>query len=173
MSLTQSLIEQGKIASMARRKAAAAKLRELLLRDAHPDKGDAEALVVACDVLRIAPADLPPLLELVRNLAKCEALAPNVATLQLERERKNVAVQDAIAWGEKARADLDAQIKTKLGPLVQAQNNVEARYNDAKAASGRVALLQDEWAAFVEQRDLEDVRRERLAAENAAAVEST
>ena len=172
MSLTQTLIEKGRIAAAERRRAAAAKLRELLARDAHPDKGDADELVAVCDVLRLAPDDLPPILELVQDLAKCEALAPDVETLELERQRKNVAVGEAIAWGEKTRAELEEQIRARLAPLIQALNNIQSLYNDAKAARGKLAFLQDKWTAFVEQRDADEIRRERLATVNAAAVES-
>lgn len=166
MSLTRTLIEQGKVAAEERRRAAAEKLRELLARDAHPDEGDAEALVATCDVLRISPNELPPTLELVQSLQKCEQLAPDVETLQTERERKNAALGEALVWADKARVELEEQIRIRLAPLNQAQAAIESRYNDAKDARGTLALLQDRWTAFVEQRDVEEVRRARRAQEN-------
>ncbi len=171
--MTQNLADRVTARLAEKRAVAAEGFRELLLRSSRPAEGDEDRLVDLMAQLGVEAAELPELQTLLGRLRDCEQLAGNVENLQDELVKKHKLCADAIAWSEKARVDLETQIKAKLIPLETQRTNAEARYKDAKAAKADASRLHDEWDAFVQGigvNELIDARRARMQANIAAGL---
>lgn len=163
-----NLLARVEAKSAERRQAAAAKYRELLGRFERPAAGDETELADVMAVLGVTVDDLSEHASLVRRIGECERLSGNVESLQDDLVGKHQALADALRETEQAREDLEKSIAGKVEPLQAARAAAEASLNDAKHARGELPLLGDEWAGLVQARDVEQVRRARLAAEAAA-----
>ena len=148
--VSNSLIETVKADAQARRRQAADKLRELLLRESKPRRGDADDLAAIMVVLGLRAEDLPDLVVVVQRLARYEGLIEgwgDVCVAELGARKRLLAV-DAWATGEHAR--VDAEAKAKREPLQAELGQIQGHKTEIAEARRWLMTLQARWLALGE-----------------------
>ena len=160
----KTLVERHDAKAAAERHRAAEGYRTLLLRNANPESGDEETLRQTMQILGRSPADPPGDLAIVEELAACEAAAGELDARQAALHEVQGAANAAIEWRRAEREKVEARIRAKLAGAEAARNAAAGPADEARGAKSRLGGLQDQWAAILTGRPVEELREERLSA---------
>jgi hypothetical protein len=148
MSLIQVVADRQRKEISARRAAAGASYRALLLRNDHPREGDEAGLAAAMSALGRTLADLSGDLALLLEATRCEELIGKSDTILLEEVVANREHGAAISWAAEERESLEVRIAEKL--LACQARLGAARNCERELSAGRRALptLREKLAAI-------------------------
>jgi hypothetical protein len=162
--MSETLIDRFRKLHVDRRREAAVRYRELLLRADAPRAGDEDALAQVAAVLGRRPGDVPGDLSLMQRLAACERAAAHVDELREELQMRRAAEKEVAAAGEAARTKLEQETRAHEGTFMKARSATHTALAKAEAAASDARLLDEQWEAIIAGVSLEEVRASRRAA---------
>ncbi|MEW6251241.1 MAG: hypothetical protein AB1716_11380 [Planctomycetota bacterium] len=164
MGQTETLIEKQARTAAERRAAAARDYRAVLTRNAHPKPGDEKLLAEAAALLGRTRDQIADDAALVAELEAAEPLAGQVEALREAVSEAHAATAEQLRRREAAIRETE-RVHTEAVRAADAREmQARAKYDQAKAARGRLDELRDRWESVETGDPPGKVRERRLAA---------
>ncbi|MBN2128274.1 MAG: hypothetical protein JW741_02220 [Sedimentisphaerales bacterium] len=156
---SMTLIEQVKADKLAKRRAAAKQLREILLRANKPQRGDKDALPELMGVLGVTFDDLASLQECVNTAARYAALLEEEGENAQASRKLHVELAQVDEWAadEHLRVDKEAESKrAAIRPQLGEVNRKRAEITQARQQAVNIAAP---WIALREGITVDEARK--------------
>jgi len=151
--------------TVSQRSEAFAKYQTILRRADDPRPKDAEELVALLPQLGRSLADVEHDIAIVRSIQAGEAAEARLPEVQAVFREAHGAWNTAVAQLERELAEVQQRGQAAVQATGGAASSAQVALEAAKKAVRDAQLARDAWAALVTDRDVEEVRRARLAAE--------
>jgi len=157
---TASLIERTREAERARRIAAGNELRELVVRNNKPRKGDEERLIAAMNVLGISAEELPETVQLLEEMASCESLIAQEADARQANAKALKGLDEVQAWREAELQRIEREAEERSTPLSAQLGQASQTLSQISEARRQLSLHLPKWKSLVEQCTFEQAQAE-------------
>jgi hypothetical protein len=154
-----NLIDQAKAEISARRRKAAATLRELLLRADNPKRGDKEALADAMGALGLRFEDLQELKESAETAERYAKLLAQEGDCVCRRSAGFRSLAEIDEWQKQEHIRVDRQADEKRRELNAERGPIERLYNEIREARQQAVNVAAKWLMLTEGITRDEVNR--------------
>jgi len=153
-----NVVEQLRADAITRRRMAARKLNEILLRADAPTQGDKEGLAEAMAILGLQLEDLAQLREAAEKCVAYKAMLADAADQDRARVDILRRLDDVDKWARAAHADIDREAEDKRIALNKERRPIEVRLTEIQTAKSQTINVVATWLSLAEGCSLDEAR---------------